>query len=306
VFDINPSFSTTTQTLSGKVAMFVNQYNRNSRLYNIKYLVNAQFLHYAPDAFYTRFNPSVVMRFRPDNLRDNRKQAIILREVIVNREKSKFIVDENTDNYAVFNARYFNSKTEVTEHFNFTADFQAANSFGKLSGEIQYRKLFDNNRQVNVRLFAGSFLYRNTESDYFNFGLDRPTDYLFESDYLGRSETTGLFSQQSIVADGFFKSMLKTRSANQWMATANASFNIWNWVELYGDIGFVKNKNTAAEFVYDNGVRLNLVTDYFELYFPVYSNNGWEISQPNYNEKIRFIVTFNPDTLINLFTRKWF
>jgi len=306
VFDINPSFSTTTQTLSGKAAMFVNQYNRNSRLYNIKYLVNAQFLHYAPDAFYTRFNPSVVMRFRPDNLRDNRKQAIILREVIVNREKSKFIVDENTDNYAVFNARYFNSKTEVTDHFNFTADFQAANSFGKLSGEIQYRKLFDNNRQVNVRLFAGSFLYRNTESDYFNFGLDRPTDYLFESDYLGRSETTGLFSQQSIVADGFFKSMLKTRSANQWMATANASFNIWNWVELYGDIGFVKNKNTAAEFVYDNGVRLNLVTDYFELYFPVYSNNGWEISQPNYNEKIRFIVTFNPDTLINLFTRKWF
>jgi hypothetical protein len=90
------------------------------------------------------------------------------------------------------------------------------------------------------------------------------------------------------------------------MATANASLNIWNWVELYGDIGFVKNKNTAAEFVYDNGVRLNLVTDYFELYFPVYSNNGWEISQPNYNEKIRFIVTFNPDTLINLFTRKWF
>jgi hypothetical protein len=306
VFDINPSFSTTTQTLSGKAAIFVNQYNRNSRLYNIKYLVNAQFLHYAPDAFYTKFNPSVVMRFRPDNLRDNRKQAIILREVIVNREKSKFIVDENTDNYAVFNARYFNSKTEVTDHFNFTADFQAANSFGKLSGEIQYRKLFDNNRQVNVRLFAGSFLYRNTESDYFNFGLDRPTDYLFESDYLGRSETTGLFSQQSIVADGFFKSMLKTRSANQWMATVNASFNIWNWVELYGDIGFVKNKNTAAEFVYDNGVRLNLVTDYFELYFPVYSNNGWEISQPNYNEKIRFIVTFNPDTLINLFTRKWF
>lgn len=90
------------------------------------------------------------------------------------------------------------------------------------------------------------------------------------------------------------------------MATTNVSFNIWNWVEVYGDLGFVKNEYTNPEFVYDNGIRLNLVTDYFELYFPVYSNNGWEIAQPNYNEKIRFIVTLDPKILVNLFTRKWF
>jgi len=35
-------------------------------------------------------------------------------------------------------------------------------------------------------------------------------------------------------------------------------------------------------------------------------NNGWEIGAKNYGEKIRFIVTFRPETLINLFTRKWF
>ena len=55
-----------------------------------------------------------------------------------------------------------------------------------------------------------------------------------------------------------------------------------------------------------SGVRLNLLTDYFELYFPVRSSNGWEISQRNYNQKIRFVVTFDPSKLINLFTRKWF
>jgi hypothetical protein len=75
---------------------------------------------------------------------------------------------------------------------------------------------------------------------------------------------------------------------------------------VYGDVGMIKNKNTAEKLVYDSGIRLNLVTDYFELYFPVYSNNGWEIGEKNYGERIRFIVTFNPDTLISLFTRKWF
>ena len=306
IFDVNPSLSTKTQNLSGKATFYVNQYNRDSNLYNIKYLINGHYLHYAPDAYYTKLMPAVYLRFRPDDLRDNRKQIIIFKEVIVNKEKSEFIVGENTENYAVFSAKYYNTKTEVTNHFNFNADLQISNSFGKLASEIQYRKLFDNNRQVNIRLFAGTFLYNKTTSNYFDFGLDRASDYLFESDYLGRSETKGLFSQQSIVADGFFKSKLETRTADRWMMTTNASLSIWNWIEVYADAGFIKNKDASEKFVYDNGIRLNLVTDYFELYFPVYSNNGWEISQPNYGEKIRFIVTFNPDTLINLFTRKWF
>jgi hypothetical protein len=84
------------------------------------------------------------------------------------------------------------------------------------------------------------------------------------------------------------------------------SFNVWNWIEIYGDLGLVKNKYTSPEFIYDSGIRLNLVTDYFELYFPVYSNLGWEISQNNYSEKIRFVITLSPKTLMNLFTRKWF
>jgi hypothetical protein len=43
-----------------------------------------------------------------------------------------------------------------------------------------------------------------------------------------------------------------------------------------------------------------------EMYLPVYSSNGWEMRQDNYNEKIRFIITLSPKILINLFNRKWF
>jgi hypothetical protein len=129
---------------------------------------------------------------------------------------------------------------------------------------------------------------------------------LFESEYIGRSEKKGIFSQQSIISDGFFKSKLATRSANQWMATGNISYTLWNWIDAYGDVGMLKNKNQSAQFVYDNGIRLNLVTDYFEVFLPVYSNNGWEVGDQKYGEKIRFIITFHTETLINLFTRKWF
>lgn len=306
IFDFNPVYSTKTNNLSGSAAFAINQNYRNSRLYNVNYSISSSYFHYAPDATYLKINPSIQLRIREANFRDNRKQLIILRQVLVNREKSAFVIDNSTENYSVFNAKYINTRTEITNHFNFTSDVQISSKFGKIATELGYKKLFENNTQINLRLYAGSFLYNKTTSDYFSFALDRPTDYLFDYNYLGRSESSGLFSQQFILAEGGFKSKLDTPFANQWITTLNGSFTIWNWMELYADMGIIKNKNRNEKFVYDSGIRLNLVSDYFELYFPVYSNRGWEITQNNYNEKIRFVIAFSPKTLINLFNRKWF
>ena len=305
IFDINPAYSTKSSNLSGSAVFVVNENYRNSNLFNVRYSVSGSYFHYAPDASYMRINPMVQLRIRESNFRDNRKQLILMRQVVVNREKSEFIIDNSAENYSVFNLKYINTRTEVINHFNFNSEVQISGKFGKIATEMEFRKLFENNRQINLRFYAGSFLYNKTASDYFSFALDRPTDYMFDYNYYGRSESTGFFSQQYIQAEGGFKSKLNTPFANQWMTTLNASFNIWNWLEVYGDIGLLKNKHQNEKFMYDSGVRLNLVTDYFELYFPVYSNNGWEIAQKNYNEKIRFVVTFSPKTLINLFTRKW-
>ena len=304
IFDINPSFSTARQAFSGSALFAVMQNFRNSNLYSIRYSVTGNYFHYAPDAAYLKINPMVWFKIREKDFRDNRNQLVTARYAIVQREKSSYVTDNFSENYSVFNAKYYNNRSEVTNHFNFTSDLQVANKFGKAAIEFEYRKLFENNRQIDLRFYGGTFLYNKTESDFFSFALDRPTDYLFDYNYYGRSETTGLFSQQIILAEGGFKSKLDTPLANQWIATINAGVNIWNWVEAYADAGFVKNRNTEAKFVYDSGIRLNLVTDYFELYLPVYSSNGWEF-QPDYGERIRFIVTLDPKLLLRLLTRKW-
>jgi len=306
IFDVNPSYSTKAQTFSGSAAFVVNQNYRNGSLYNMKYSLSGNYFHYAADATYLKINPMIQFRIRPNDFRDNRKQLILVRQVLVNKEKSEIVTDNLAQNYSVFNAKYFNTNTEITGHLSFMADMQFSGKFGKLAAELEYRKLFENNRQINVRLYAGAFIYNKTDSDFFSFALDRPTDYLFDYSYYGRSESSGFFSQQLIVAEGGFKSKLNSPYANQWITTLNGGYNIWNWVEVYGDVGFIKNKQLKARFLYDSGIRLNLVPDYFELYLPVYSSNGWEIGQKNYNEKIRFVITLSPKILINLFNRKWF
>ncbi len=304
--DVTPSYSTKSQSFSGRFSTFINQYNREGKLYNIRYGLSGEYFHYAPDAFYKKFTPYVSFRFRENDYRDNKKQFISLRGVTVNREHSQFVKNTFEGSYSVFDARFSSIKTEITKHFAYSTDLQISKDFGKASIDVGFRRLYDNNRQVNLRFYAGTFLYNATTTSYFNFSLDRPTDYLFDYNYLGRSEDSGIFSQEYIQAEGGFKSKIPNQFADQWITTTNGSVNIWNWIEVYGDLGLMKNKLQKARFVYDSGIRLNLVTDYFELYFPVYSNNGWEISQPKYAERIRFIVAFNPSTLINLFTRKWF
>lgn len=305
IFDVTPIYSSKTKQLIGGAFLTFNQNIREDRLYNIRYALAANTYHYAPEAAYVKVMPSISFSFRDLDYRSNRKENILFRHVFVDREASAFATSKD-ENYSVFNIRYLKLDSEIINYYKLVTDVQVANNFGKLSGEIQYRKLFDSNRQINLRLFTGMFMFRSTNSDFFSFGLDRPTDYLFDYGLLGRSESTGLFSQQFIMAEGGFKSKFNTRFANQWMTTLNGSFNIWNWIEVYGDAGAYKNKFQSPEFVYDSGIRLNFVPDYFELYFPVYSKNGWEIGQDNYDEKIRFVITISPKTLISLFTRKWF
>ncbi len=305
-FDVSPMFSTITKSLTGSFALSLNQNYRESRLYNSRFGISGLVSHYAPDASYYRFTPFAYFSIRENDFRNNKRQSISVRQVIVGREQSIYYTTNDTQNYSVFDLRYGNNDTEITKSFRYGSNLQLASKFGKLSGTIEYRRLFDSNRQLNLRFFGGYFLYRNTASDFFSFALDRPTDYLFDYNYIGRSETTGLFSRQLIIAEGGFKTRMTSAYANQWITAVNGSFNVWNWVEFYGDIAFYKNKSSTSQFVYDSGVRLNLVTDYFELYFPFYSSNGWDIADPNYSQKVRFIVTISPNTLISLFTRKWF
>lgn len=305
-FDINPGYSTKQNDISGTFLFAINQYYRESALFNMRYSLSGNYFHYAPDASYLRLNPLVMMKIRTADFRDNAQQSILMRQVIVSRENSEYVKnDADSKNYSVSNIKYYFSDSEVTKSVGFMSELQYADKFGKGIVQANYRKLFENNTQIDLRFYAGIFAFNNTTSDYFNFALNRPTDYLFDYNYYGRSETTGLFSQQLILAEGGFKSKFEDQFANQWMTTLNLGVNVWNWVEVYGDVGLLKNKGLNERFVFDSGVRLNLVQDYFELYFPIVSSNGWEIAQPNYDQKIRFVVTLNPKILLNLFNRKW-
>ncbi|CAI8200971.1 MAG: Uncharacterised protein [SAR116 cluster bacterium] len=308
-YDIAPTYGLKGKKFVGYGRLNYRKYHNEGKLYLTQYNFGASSYQYTENARYTTLTPSFSMGWRPEDLRSNKRSYLNLRYVQVHRDPNPNAtapVENQNPNYGVLNLRYGSNDNGILKYFSWNIDAQQAKEFTKMSFEMEYRRLFENNRQFNIRFFAGSFLSNKSQGDFFSFALDRPTDYLFDYGFLGRSEDMGLYAQQIIIAEGGFKSKLENPFANQWMVTTNASVNIYRWLEFYTDFGFMKNKGFKERLVYDSGLRLNLVTDYFELYFPLYSNNGWESGQENYAEKIRFVVTLSPKTLMGLFSRRWF
>jgi hypothetical protein len=308
-YKLEPKYSIKSKSFTGSANIYNIHDFENSNLYSINYGLRSSYESYAPSLFVKQITPYLSFFFREDeDFRSNKKKALYLRYLDISRDKDVTVVNTTEPNYNVFNARYVNSNDNLINFNSWYTDFQIGKTFTKISFDYEYRRLFENNRQLNLRFFTGAFISNsnNSNSDYFSFALDRPTDYLFDYAYLGRSESTGIFSQQYIEAEGGFKSKLQPAFANQWMSTVNTSTTLWKYILAYSDIGLVKNKFSNVKFVYDSGIRVNLVTDYFEIYFPIYSNLGWEIGQPNYDQKIRFKFTVDPKSLFGLFRRRWY
>jgi hypothetical protein len=234
-------------------------------------------------------------------------RSLLTRYVVVDKEiPPEGVENPETFQYNVFNIRYGASKPDIINDLRYFVDFQYNNNFSKVSLDLRYRKLTDKNRQFDFRLFFGSFLFNDTESDFFSFALDRPSDYLFDLNYLGRSEDSGIFSQQIIISEGGFKSIFENQYANQWLLSSNTSIGIWRWIEIYADAGFIKNNDQNAYFRYDSGIRLNFIHNFLEFYFPLQSSLGFEPGLPDYETKIRFVLTISPGKIYNFIKRGFY
>ena len=275
--------------------------NNYSTLFNFFYTTN----HYNENLRYQVFSPSVIINFRDNkNLRSNVKKSISISMFNVDKENNP--LNENSLNkYSIYNLGYYYSDIGIIKYLNTSVNTEFSNNFGKLNLVFDYRKLYNNNRQLQARVYLGKFFWNNNKFDNFKYNLGRSGGYLFLDNYLGRSERTGLLSQQFIMAGGGFKSFFEDPTTNNFMLASNLYLGIWKWIEGYLDLGTLKNKNEDPRYFYGTGIRLNLLPDFFELYFPISSSNGFELNDYRYYNNIRFIVSYNLESLGRLFSRRW-
>lgn len=309
-YSLTPYYSTGTNKITGSGSLIYRIMPIESFLQKISFGVSGSYFHYDYDNAYNKATIYTSFLFRKKN-RSSINQQLTLSFNHFNKDLPLNINPESTYlNYNLFNVNYGYVDDKLIHEKSFGVNYQVMSDFQKLSAQAFYRYEFAKNKKLSIRWFGGYFIDNRTKNNVFNFGLSKISNYDFTYGLLGQSATSGLLSQQYVLADGGFKSYVADdnvfSTANEWITSVNSDVTIWKLFHLYGDIGFYKNKNSQSKFVWDSGVNLRLIPDFLEIYFPVYSNLGFEPQFKDYAKRIRFTLVFDFQSITNAIRRGWY
>lgn len=215
------------------------------------------------------------------------------------------MANDDYKKYNLWSFGYGYSDSQMIHEKSFSLSTQGMEDFNKITAEGFYRWEFAPRQKLSLRLFAGYFLKNDTRNNLFNYGISRVSNYAFSYNLLGESADSGILSQQFILADGGFKSFIPG-SVNQWITSFNVDSSIWKIFHVYADAGVYKNKDLPAKFIWDSGIKVRIIPDFLEIYFPVQSSLGFEPSFKDYGKRIRYTLILNLGSIINAARRGWY
>jgi hypothetical protein len=231
--------------------------------------------------------------------------------------------------YLTFNYNYTNKK--VINPYKVSLLAQSIEKNWKVQGEFKYHLTVNKkNQKINFRLFGGYFLNNNnvgtgvfnltagsgfitTANDLSSFSYNTH-DYLFDHALIGRFDNNGkhLASQQIYLNDAAFKTGIHYGMSNTWLLATNLTIPTpTKYISFFLDIasnkGIIDDYNdddTPFPVLYDFGIQVNIIKNYFEIYLPLkYSTelkDNYELKGADkYLNKIKFM--FNINELYNLY-----
>lgn len=303
-YKIKPQYSTGESTLTGNFSTNYNIYPNQGWFRKIKLHAGLGYRHYNKGLSYKTYSLGTNFTFNKSP-RSLRNRSIVTNFQHIDRDLALDASPEDIElkEYKLYNLGYQYWNPGIIHEKKAFVNFQLSNKFSKIYGEFYWRWKFSKNKRLGVRVFGGSFINHSLEnSNYFDFGLDRITDYTFSYPLLGRSETSGLLSQQFVLAEGGFKSNFFVQ-ANQYLYAMNLEYPLWKIFDLYGDMGVYKNKLQPTKFVYDSGLRVRVIPDFLEIYLPIQSSLGFEPTLGAYHDRIRFMLNLDLGKVIEYWQR---
>lgn len=259
--------------------------------------------------YYERLSPYLEFQFKKSSPRSHvsnkiRFQSYIIREV----EHNDYAVVKTFElNNVYHRINYTYSNTSVLSPTSIDAQIeykpsQFLQDYVKLS--ISGTKKWKYNQKGSHfygRVFAGTFLYNNSGDARYNFRMDgmygmtssgAMLDYTYDNLYLGRTETSGILSQQFNSGGGDFKIKTPLGQSNEWIVSANLKMDLpfSKSIGFFADFGY----SSYNDFLMDGGAYIRLLKGLVDIYVPfVYSQNIKDVpafQNQTFAERIRFTL----------------
>jgi hypothetical protein len=305
IYSFTPYYSTGTEKITGSCGISYSFLPPDSFYQNLTIGISGSYFHYDYNLAYQKYSAFANMNFTKD------ARSTIGRNLGISYSYFDWDLDprrlnsKDYNQYDLFSLGYSFSDSKLIHEKSISGNIQSMKDFQKISAEAFYRWEFAQNKKISFRFFSGYFLRNSTRNNLFDYGISKVSNYSFSYGLLGQSETTGLFSQQYILADGGFKSYID-HSVNQWITSVNIDSHVWKMFNIYADAGVYKNKFHDPSFIWDSGVKLKIIPDFLEVYFPLQSSLGFEPSFKDYGKRIRFTLILNFGAITNYFRRGWY
>ncbi len=258
---------------------------------------------------FSKIVPSVKYEFANKNPRNSFRKYVQFKSYLINETNILFARDYiNNKDIITYptEKRYVNQLQFVVENkrvlYPYDAVFQAeqADGFVRLNVTGNYYFNYQKGGGLNVRFFAGKFIYTGDKgftnqfkTDIYHLNLSGPKgyeDYNYINYFVGRNEFEGFSNQQIMKRDGFFKVRTdllsnKIGKTDDWLSAVNLttdipkSVNIFNAlpikipVRLFVDIGTFaeawKKDAETGRFLYDAGLQVSIFKNVLNIYVPI-------------------------------------
>lgn len=305
VYSFTPYFSSGTGKLTGAGGVSYSFQPANSFYRSLDLGVSGSYFHYDYDLTYQKFSAFANINFSK-NPRSDIGRSLGFSYNFFEKELTPAMIAANEyGKYNLWNVGYSYSDRRLIHEKYLSGNLQWMEDFQKVSAEAFYRWEFAQDQKVSFRFFGGYFITNKTKNNLFDYGISKVSNYSFSYGLLGQSATSGLLSQQLILAEGGFKSYLG-KTANQWITSVNVDAHVWRWFNVYADAGVYKNRVQDPQFIWDSGVKVKVIPDFLEIYFPMQSSLGFEPSFKDYSKRIRFTLMLNFSAITGYFRRGWF
>ena len=305
LYSITPYYSSGTGKMTGSGTVIYSFQPPESFYRKLDLGVSGSYFHYDYDLTYRKFSAFANMNFSKNPRSDIGRNLGFSYNFYEKDLDPQSIINNDYSKYNLWNFGYGYSDRSLIHEKYLGANMQWMEDFQKISAEASYRWEFGQDKKVSFRFFGGYFFSNDTKNNLFDYGISRISNYSFSYGLLGQSATSGVLSQQLILADGGFKSYIGT-TANQWITAVNVDSHVWRWFNLYADAGMYKNKFRSPQFIWDSGVKVKVIPDFLEVYFPLQSSLGFEPSFKDYGKRIRFTLVLNFSAITSYFRRGWF
>jgi hypothetical protein len=209
--------------------------------------------------------------------------------------------------------KYFNlisfdrSNTRKIDPYQFSVTMNGSDDHLKISTEIKYRISYKKDRKgFDARLFVGAFVHNETVRNY-NFKMSSwggSDDYMFDGMYLGRNESSGLWSRQMLIRDGGFINPMALGQSGKWLAAIHLSTDNPTPLPIraFLNVGTYEGINSIFEdlqnkFMYEGGLSLAIAKDIIEIHVPLFQSEDiqrtLETNNITFAERIRFVLDLN-------------